>query len=356
MTPYIIIILLILLLNVFSNKGVNETINYRVAFFILFLFAALRGNGDGDYFQYLDYSKLIQSISDLFNSSFPMEIGFRLISFIVNSLGLHEQAVIAIMNLISLVCIYKFIKMYSPDKMFSIILFFPIFLLLDMHAARTAVALGISTLGFKYIYQGKFLKYVAVIFLASCFHQSVLVLTGMYFLRNIRINRLIGIGAIIYVIILSYLFSVNSLIQIALQTLPFSSLQYKFMIYTQSVDYGYSFKLYDPRLLLITGIYIAGSFTLNKSNKLENMLMNYIWFNVILIILFRENTIFVTRLTSYFNIYTIIVIPLILLRYKNHQFMKDYVLYKLLFLFLYLLYSGWLIWNNVDYKVFFSYV
>ena len=144
MLPYFILIAVILISQIKVHKRSNQTYKLFLMFVGLFIFAAIRGSGSGDYFNYLIFSKYVTNFGDVASKSIPMEIGFRFMSYINNILGFHEQTVIAAMNFISLLCTYKFIKKYSPDKVLSVLLFLPLFLQYDMHASRTAVAMGIS--------------------------------------------------------------------------------------------------------------------------------------------------------------------------------------------------------------------
>lgn len=352
MIPRLILVTIIILLQLSYGKKDNSSLRYKLAFVLLFLFAALRGTGDGDYFAYLKYSTYITSLKDVFGS-FPMEIGFRVISFINNSLGLHEQVVIMAMNLISLLCTYKFIKDYSSDNMLSILLFLPIYFQFDMHAARSAVAIGISIMSFKYLYEKRLLKYIGIILLASCFHKSALILLPIYFIIDIKMDTLISIGSIIILLLLSFVFSMNQIVLNILQTLGFNSLAFRFSAYMNSERFGYPFKIYDPRLLLVIGIFIMAVYMLNKQNKFENLLINLIWLNVLCILVFRESTTFVNRLAAYFNIYTIIIIPEILTKYKNQFNKRKYLLYKLSVICIYLAYVFRFVLYGVDYSFFF---
>lgn len=353
MWPYFLVVFLILILQIKFKKNNTNEFSYNLAFLILFGFAALRGNGDGDYFAYLSYSKLVTSIDKVLDSSFPMEIGFRIISYAVNKIGLHQQAVISIMNLISLTCVYKFIKKYSPDKMLSIIFFLPLYFQFDMHAARTAVAIGISTLSFKYLYEKNLFKFLLIIFLASCFHKSALILIIMYFVGNLKINKYSGILAILLTTLLTSFFSFNNLILKMLKIFRLNSFAHRYYIYTQSKDYGYAYRLYDPRLLLVIAVYIIAKLVLNNSDRLQNLLINYIWMNALLMIVFSEHTVFVTRMTCYFNIYTIILIPYIISSYKKYKNIALYILTKLSSIYIYLAYTTALLIGAVEYKLFF---
>ena len=353
MWPYFTIVFFILILQIRFTENSTRNFNYNLAFLLLFCFAALRGNGDGDYFAYLRYSSYITSVDKVLDPNFPMEIGFRTIAYIVNKMGVHPQAVIAIMNLISLTSIYKFIKRYSPDKMLSILLFLPLYFQFDMHAARTAVAISISTYSFKYIYEKKPLKFLLVIILASCFHKTALILIVMYFIGNMKVNKFIGVISMLMVAVLTTFISFSNIIFKMLKFLRLNSIANRYSTYIYSVDYGYPFKLYDPRLLLVAGMYILAKAVLDSSDRIQNLLINYIWINALLMIIFREHTVFVTRLTSYFNIYTIILVPYIIMQYRNSSNISIYALSKISSIYIYLAYIIALLIGKVEYKLFF---
>ncbi|QUH19066.1 EpsG family protein [Alkaliphilus sp. B6464] len=334
-------------------KKNNLGLNYITAFLILFSFAALRGNGNGDYFSYLRYSTYITSLDRIFDPNFPMEIGFRIISYAVNILGLHQQAVIVIMNFISLICVYVFIKRYSPDRMLSILLFLPLYFQFDMHAARTAVAIGITTFSLKYLYEKKLFKFIAIIFLASTFHKTAWILVIMYFIADKKVNKYIGIITILGAGLLSSFFSISNIILNILTILRLNTFAHRYYIYMQSEVYGYSYKLYDPRLLLVIGIYISAQLIIKHPDKLESLLINFIWVNALLMIMFSEHTVFVTRLTCYFNIYTIILVPFIVSKYRSATKHALYGLVKLSAIYIYIAYTAGILIGTVEYKLFF---
>ena len=353
MWPYFVILLITFLAQIQLSKRSNRNVGFTLIFVVLFLFAALRGNGDGDYFNYLIYSKYITTFSNVLDFRFPMEIGFRLISYLVNSLGLHEQTVIAIMNLISLTCIYTFINKYSPDKALSVLLFLPLYFQYDMHAARTAVAIGISTLSFQYIYDRNLLKYVFVVFLASAFHKSAFILLPMYFIGHLKINRSFGALVLLVMFFITELVSTSTLALRLLNIIGLNSIAARFQVYMSSTRFGYAFKLYDPRFFLVIGTYLLATSVLRKTDKMHNTLINYMWVNSLLMIFFREHTAFVTRLSSFFNIYSIIVIPHIIFVYKERMEGNMAGLTKLSFVYAYLLYISALLVGAVEYKLFF---
>ncbi|WP_276353553.1 EpsG family protein [Cohnella caldifontis] len=351
MIPYLIFGTLLIIV-MLMPKIISTKFNYFTAFVLLFLFAALRGNGSGDYFTYLRYAELITSIKEVLNFSFPMEIGFRVLAYLNNLAGFHPQVVIAAMNLISLTCIYKFVDKYSPDKMLSILCFLPLYFQFDMHAARTAVAVGISTIGLKYLFENRLVKYTGIVFLAGCFHTAAWILLPFYFIRNLYLNRYLRLGSILMLALFSAVFSINDLILKFLQVLPFSYFYVKFSSYMHSSVFGYPFPIYDPRLILLLGINVAVFFFFRKGDRLENIFANLIWLNAVLMFVLRENTFFVTRLTAFFNIYTLVVIPLLLARYKLPGRKMEYAFIKLSTVYVYLLFTAGIVARGVEYKFF----
>lgn len=312
MLPYLVFVLIILLFQ-YTPK-----IKYReiISFFILLFFSAFRGNGDGDYFRYLHLTTFMKKISDIFDSTFPAEIGFRVLSYINNQFGFDPQVVIATMNIISLTATFYIINRYSRDKMLSIFLFLPLFFQYDMHAARTAVAIGISMLAFNYLYNERLFKFCIVVFLASLFHKTSLVLLILVVFKFIKFNRLSMLWITGITVVGSLFISLNKMIYIILSIIPDKSIADRFLTYINSSEYGYPFKLYDPRLLLVFLIFILCIYTLGATQK-EIYYKHIIWTNLLLIIILREHTVFVTRLTAYFNIYTILIIPEVIFNKKN---------------------------------------
>nr|WP_245329646.1 EpsG family protein [Enterococcus alcedinis] len=327
----------------------------EVAFIILFIFAAIRGNGSGDYFTYLQYSKEIKSISDVLNTNFPMEIGFRIISFIGNKLSLNSQFVIAVMNLISLSCVYIFIKRYSKDKMLSVLLFLPLYFQLDMHAARTAVSVGIGLLGFEYIKDKKIIKFTIIVILASMFHKTALILFLLYPLVRIRLTDFTKIVISFVLLIVTTFMSLKNIVDLIYNLFPNRTIAIKLSNYVISERYGYEYSLLDPRFILLLVIFIFSLYLLENNDYIDFLLKNIIWINIVAIIFLRENTFFITRVTSYVNIYTVIAIPKMIYNYKMgiENGKMSYHTYRALTVFVYTLYVIALTMTYVPYKIFF---
>ena len=235
-----------------------------------------------------------------------------------------------------------------------------------MHTARTAVAIGLGTLGLKYVYENKLLRFSIAVIVASCFHQSALVLFLIYFIRNIKIRLNVGIFMMVLVIVFTEFINVDNMVLTFLNLIGLNNLSSRYFTYTQSSEFGYPFNLYDPRLILLIVILIIANYILKNASRLENLFVNYLWVNIFIIIIFRDHTAFVMRFSSYFNVYTIILVPMILYRWKEYNNkslyrisaiatydITSYHLLKLSVICIYFLYIAALLYGYVEYKLFF---
>lgn len=365
---YFIIILLIIFLQIvqlFVKKNSNGIL--LLSILVLLFFSALRGNGNGDYFHYLEYSKMIHSTKDLFNNSFPMEFGFRLLSYLVDKLSLDSQWVIAMMNVISLSFIYLFIKKNSKDYMFSVILFLPVFFMFDMHTARTAVAISISAFGFKFIIEKNIYKYIITIFFASLFHKIAWILLPFYFLRILKRTYIFYIVSIIFSMFLVKLINVYSIFNKLLSLIGLDGLLLRINNYTDNELYGYSFSLMDPRMLFSIIILIFSIYTLEKVNHNSNkykvtvnnitflrQLVKMNWLSIILMIFSSANTLLTIRIYGLTSIYLIIQLPFVLYLYRYKMLNVKLVYFiKILVIASYLVYLFLILKNYPEYIFYF---
>lgn len=341
------------------NLGLNKNQKYfttLLMFLFLFFFSSFRGSGDGDYFTYLEYSKAVTSIETVLNNNFPMEIGFRVISYIGNLFNFSSQFVIMVMNLISLILIFKFIMKYSQNWILSIFLFLPHFFMFDMHAARTAVAIGITTLSIKYLFKGNIWKYSLIIFLASCFHSVALVMLPVYFFRKYSILKFTNIFLIIILIPFSYLIDFLNLIIFFSSQIGIGNITEKLLNYSSSLEFGYPFNLLDPRFLLLLLFFSMAVYLFNskKPDKFVSMWSLMVWVAMILILLLRSNTFITYRSMSFYNLYLILLIPEILLKIKDMYGKVVYLIAYILISVVYLVFCIVLVRGYPEYVFFFN--
>lgn len=327
MWPYLCLIFFILILQIRNRTKSADSVFFGFGVLLLFWFAALRGNGSGDYFTYLERATYVNTIQDVLNNNVHMEIGFRMLSYLVNMLRLPAQFVIMAMNLISIACMTKFIRTYSPDKCLSLLLFLPLYFQFDMHAARTACAISISALGITYAYQRRFLRFCITIFMASLFHQTAVIVFVVYLLVDMDINLIVGLGGILGAMVFVKVIGTDRIILRLLRSF-WETGALRYSGYVNSERYGYPFSLLDPRLWLMILIFIAAKLFCRDAGKKEKMFINCCYANIVCMIIFSEHTFICYRLSAFFNVYSVILVPMITERFCNKRYYDDINVYR----------------------------
>lgn len=316
MTPYFLFFVIVLLLLFLYHKTNNE-FYFNTCFIIIFLFAALRGNGSGDYFHYLDYSKSINTIYDVLNFNFPMEIGFRIIAYIKNMLQFPNQFVIIIMNMISTYLTYYAIKHYSTNKILSTLIFLPIYLQFDMHATRSAIAASFTCIALFYYWKRIYISSLLFLIGAICFHKSVLIILLIpiidFCVKKIKSKTIIIIE--LFLLVISFL-PLFSYISNFLETLGINNILFlKLYNYIFVSKFAYPISYWDPRVIVSLLIFISSSY-LMYNNKIKYKVaknINIIAFcNIFLILLFHDSTFLAYRLSSFYDRILIILLPYII--------------------------------------------
>ncbi len=275
--------------------------------FLLIFFCAFRGDGNGDYFTYIEYSKLITSFSDLMNFNFPMEIGFRFLSLIGNLLGLHQQFIIVSLAFISVGLVLIIVKKYSLNPNLSLVVFFPMFLMMDMHASRTAVSAVFGFLSIISMIEKKSKRSLFYFFLAISFHFSAIILVLLPF-------ALLPLPILFLILIFSIIFSVSigayDLLVLIVDLIDNPLITYKFYNYLANPDYSHKLLMYDPRIIWPIIISVC-SFSLIKviKNHFLLKLMRVYIVGTCAFIFFSDFALFAIRLSHFFMITSIIIIP-----------------------------------------------
>lgn len=315
-------IYVMLVISLIKPRLRNESFVFSLI--ILVLFACFRGNGDGDYFNYKEYTELFVDVYSLFKFTF-IEIGFRVLSLIANTFNLDPQVVLMSMNIISLGTVGYVLNKHSKNPMLSLIVFLPFYFQLDMHSARTAVAASIGLLSFSFMIEKAPLKSLVAIFCAFLFHKTALILLLPMVFSMPIINRFIYSTKSFVLIGLLLIFksfvSLTGLLVYILDLLNFSKLQYKVESYLAS-KFAKPFSLFDPRLILALVIFGSIYYIFSKNIKYKkldkvscgetrtsNLMLIYAFVNVLLYILLSDATIFAVRFTHYFNMITCLTIP-----------------------------------------------
>ncbi|WP_158677969.1 EpsG family protein [Pseudoalteromonas sp. T1lg76] len=314
---------------------------FLILAFSLLVFSAFRlgGVGKGDYDAYLRLYGNIQNWEQVVDPTVHVEFGFRFLSYLGNAIGFDGQFIIAVMALLSGGIVLYVIYKYSPYKMLSLLVWFPYFLSMNMHTARTSVAAAFGLLFFIAFIHKKYYKSILYFLLAFSFHTSALVLL-VIFLTRFQLKTLLlmlSFSALFFVF-----FSPFSMVIQAFSLIGFEKVAAFISIYLNSSDYGYPMPLYDPRILLgflvVFLIYRARRWLSNYFN--EDYFKVYI-LGMFLMISLSDVTVLAWRISYYFLLLGVIVIPWLAKIYNDADYQKTSIkrMATTLFILVYSLYS-----------------
>lgn len=310
MWPYFLMIGFVLVMQLDCIPFLDRKKRFYLTMSVLFLFAAFRGNGRGDYFNYLNFAVEIDSVKAFLDPTFEAEVGFRAIALFANWLNLGPQWVIAAMNMISLSCTAIFIQSYSKNPMISVLVFLPFYFQFDLHAARTAVAMGISLLSFQYVEKRKLIQFLLCICSAGLFHSIAFCMLPVYLLSKLKLNNKFGFGIIAFSSILFSCFNPDSMILFSLRRLGLDNFANKYYGYVNWEDFGYPMRYLDPRIILAILVAVGCLiFWKTTRNDFENIVLNIMLMAVIIFQALHFHTFIALRISAFYTVFSIAALP-----------------------------------------------
>ena len=123
-----------------------QRLKYTVLMVVMTAVLSLRYGQGTDYFNYSDlydmYSSFELAIKNPYNHY--MEFLFRLICALFNTLGFSFCGFVAVVSLFNMFCLNRFLKEYSKNPIFSLLLFYPTFYLTYFFSIiRQAIVLSV---------------------------------------------------------------------------------------------------------------------------------------------------------------------------------------------------------------------
>lgn len=281
----------IIISNTYKNH-IDKTL-FFISSFCVFVFSAIRFNVGWDYkaYYYTIKNGLVTNIIDrgeIINIALidlSRKLHFPFLYFILTSL-------------IIVFSIYVLINKYSVNKWMSLILFvtFPLFYLNSMSVIRFFVALSISIFGLRYIEKKSFIKYLAVIFIATLFHKTALFCIVFYFVDKINFNRLQYILFLCCSPLFGLLFKFTTL---------------KFFPVYQNYFNKANNQEGTKAIIIIVFVGIISTLCLKyiKENKAATMYFKFYFIGMCIYLLFASYGTLGHRLSLYGTIYLILLIP-----------------------------------------------
>lgn len=146
----------------------------------------------GGYDRYI-YGELFDEVADLRREGrsvltayifqqYPTELGYVYFNVLLSYFTANRYIFIFIVTLIIYVLYYVNIRRYSADYRVAILLFFGLLFFFTFTYLRQMIGVGIAALSLKYVYERKWWKFVALVLLATSFHNSAIILLPVYFI------------------------------------------------------------------------------------------------------------------------------------------------------------------------------
>ena len=327
MLIYITLFFLVFIILWLHAKIQNDRFLPGIAFFILFLFSALRFDVGWDYVSYFDLiERNTKFYQDQINRLEPINQMLILISQSIS----FTQFYFIITSFLVCILFYKVFKQHSSNFTISTILFIslPIFYFNSFSIIRQFVALSIVFYGYRYIKSQNIIKFFIVIIIAILFHRSAFVAIPLYFLFNKKIHF--------------YFFLVIYVLGFVSSDLLYWIVEHSIPQYLKFLDKAIG-QGGDKVLLLFQVLGFSLLFFINKlkMNKKENDF----FFIVFFIGLFIWSSLAKYghagfRGSLYFMVYVLLLIPNILSEIKQRKLLKGLVYIISFLFFIFTLYLG----------------
>ena len=328
--PFIVFSMAVLL--AYTAQFNNVRWGLKASFSVVFIFLALRYNYGNDYIGYHDMFKDINMYSDInvFDNDYHAEIGWLILCRVCEPIGFFGM--VAITSFITCCVYYSMIVRYVPRKYYWLAVFLYCFtsgfLLTQSSMMRQTMAMNIFILAIPYLIKKDFIRYLLLVFFASTFHTSAILMLPICFVNFIDFKVTKKKACIIFV---SYVI------------LYFSSAYLKPIVgdYVNLYFKRYVGYLDDKPIELGTGlglIYMAGVLMLLLLNEQYQSKNNRILFKLVIIGYFFNPLGFMVPLLGRIGMYlfclTIVVYP-IFLNYLKNPIHRYLFLLALIFMTLY---------------------
>lgn len=207
-----VFIVLFILARYGERKGRNTFI--KAAYIGLFLLTVLRydtGNDYANYFRTIEYVSFLISNDNSFFSSWEFymslasqEPAFLVFIYLFHSLPCPPLWIIFIYSAIAIFFLYKAMDEYKCHSIGLLLFFVSGLMFWYFDLIRQSAAMSLFFYSLKYIRDGKPLKYAIIILSAMLFHLSVFFCLPYYFIRYLKVPKLVYVFMILIVVMMMF--------------------------------------------------------------------------------------------------------------------------------------------------------
>lgn len=297
-----------------GTKIIRKTTTNRIYIFFLILFII--------YASFKDVNSVKDAntyIHALRGEEFILEPSFHVIAFIVNTfLGAQPIFLFLIYSLIAIPIKGKAILKISYLPIFSLLIWFSdLYLVQELTQIRVGIAGGIFLLSLPSLYQRKFKKYIFFTLAATFFHVSAILMLFLWFVSSKKINSI----AWIFVSLLTFVWA---LLRIDLfgfiKYIPIEGLVFKYEAYTRLMEETEQ-PIFSPLVIakfVIILFMISRIQLMQKHNKYVILMLKIMFISIMARSLFATNTSVAFRISEFFGVIEITLIPCIYYVVKHH--------------------------------------
>ena len=283
----------------------------------LYLLGVLRGDtvgGDLEYYlPYFDEMCRATNVSQIWSVS-SQEPGYQLYTYLISRISPTHRAFFIGTFTLSFIGPVALIYRYSKMPFLSFVLYFAMgFYTNTFNNVRQSIAISICFLSLSFLFNRNLRKFLFSVLLAATFHYSAIFFTLLYPLVNKRITFkriffMLGGGSVLYV------FSSMAVMSFLLNILSFKYDSEATLLSSDGSGWG-MFTLY--LLILIGELFLYSRF---KNNDIKKDTLSFFIYLQVLAVLFQMYApLFASmvRLTYYFFVPIIVVIPYLAYYFKS---------------------------------------
>ena len=190
----------------FKQQQENKRLLYYAACgFLILIFVVQDSSVSMDISEYMRQYAIIPGLSFSGMLKHKFEIGYVLLSWIVERIFVSERVLLLALSLIIMLPFCRSFEKETAHPMVALMAFLA--LGMYMHAIiflRQLAAMAILTYSYRYIRERKLIPFLLVVLAAMSFHKVAMVFIPLYFIYNIPINKWLLLFCGVCAVILSF--------------------------------------------------------------------------------------------------------------------------------------------------------
>ena len=317
---YITVFLIVQILSSLSNilnkskHTVMARILYILGLSIIIFISGFRYYVGTDYKNYIREYEYVSGIDLEYISNYRLEVGNILVYKLLYLISANPQVMIFTYSLLTIIITYIAINKIFKDREYSIapFIFFTVFLAFTYNGIRQGLAISIGLLAISYLKEHKLKKFLLTSIVAFLFHSSAIILIPYGLIVYFSKNKKILIRTVLFSTVIGFI------LIIAPQVITRISVLSRYAAYLIPDNLQ---KFSITNLLLISPVIVMLILCWKKMNKYEdgNIVVLALWINGIILDLIGNVARYVNRISLYFTICLVCVVPIIIKSFESKK-------------------------------------